>query len=235
MISLVIPCFNEEENLIKLLDKLKFLLIKYSNENIEIIIVDNGSTDNSNKIIKNHELFLKKNITLIKIKENIGYGEGIHTGIKNSKGDIISWFHADLQFDPFDVMKIYKKYKEQLINEKIIVKGRRIERSIFDILFTYGMTIFTFLLFKQYINDINAQPKIFKRKFLELIVNPPKDFSYDIYFLLIACKNEVKIIEAPVKWHKRYAGIAKGGDSIKLKLKLTLKTLKYMMKVKKFF
>ena len=60
MISFIIPCFNEEKNIEKLFDKLDLLLNKYSNENIEIVIVNNGSTDNSEALIKQHSIYLKK-------------------------------------------------------------------------------------------------------------------------------------------------------------------------------
>ena len=59
--------------------------------------------------------------------------------------------------------------------------------------------------------------------------------SYDIYFLLTALKNNIKIYEYPVNWHDRNAGLAKGGGSLKLKLKLTLRTIKYMITLKKIF
>ena len=95
------------------------------------------------------------------------------------------------------------------------------------------MTVLTFLLFGNWISDINAQPKIFKRSFLKFVKNSPKDFSYDIYFLLIALKNKIKIMEYPVYWHDRNAGLAKGGGSLLLKFKLTLRTIKYMIKLKK--
>ena len=76
---------------------------------------------------------------------------------------------------------------------------------------------------------------MFNRSFLKLVESPPIDFSYDIYFLLIATKNNIKINEHPVVWYDRNAGIAKGGGSIKLKIKLTLRTLKFMFNLKRFF
>ena len=69
MISLVIPCYNEEDNLEKLLTKISFVLKKFSKERIEIVIVNNGSTDNSEKIIKQHELFHQNLISLLNIKK----------------------------------------------------------------------------------------------------------------------------------------------------------------------
>lgn len=235
MISLIIPCFNEEKNLEKLLNKLDYLLNENSNDNIEIVIVNNGSTDNSGSIIKKHSLYLQKKINLLTIEKNIGYGDGINQGINHSNGEILCWFHADLQFDPFDAIKIYKNYKSELYNQQIMIKGKRINRSLFDAFFTFGMSLFTLLLFRKKINDINAQPKMFNRNFLKLIESPPIDFSYDIYFLLIAAKNNIKIIEFPVRWYDRNAGIAKGGGSFKLKIRLTLRTMRFMFNLKNIF
>ena len=235
MISLIIPCFNEEQNIEKLFNKLDLLIKEYSNEDIEVVVVNNGSTDNSESLIKQQNLYIKKRINLLTIEKNIGYGDGVNKGINYSKGEIICWFHADLQFDPFDAIKIYQKYKLDLYNQKVMIKGKRINRSLFDSFFTYGMSLFTLFLFGKKINDINAQPKMFNRSFLKLVENPPIDFSYDIYFLLIATKNNIKINEHPVVWYDRNAGIAKGGGSIKLKIKLTLRTLKFMFNLKRFF
>ena len=233
MISLVIPCYNEEDNLEKLLSKISFVLKKFSKERIEIVIVNNGSTDNSEKIIKQHELFHQNLISLLNIKKNKGYGDGINQGINFSKGDVVCWFHADLQFDPVEALNIYTEYKDKFLNQNILLKGNRMNRSLFDSFFTFGMTCLTFLLFGKKINDINAQPKIFKRSMLKFINNPPIDFSYDIYFLLVALNNNIKIQEFPVKWYDRNAGEAKGGGSFKLKFKLTLRTIKFLFNLRR--
>ncbi len=235
MISLIIPCFNEEKNLPKLFDRLDLLLKEYFDESIEIVIVNNGSTDNSANLIKQHQLYINNKIQLLHIDKNIGYGDGINKGINYSSGKILCWFHADLQFDPMDAIKIYKNYKSNLNNQQILIKGKRINRSLFDSFFTFGLSLFTLLLFRKKINDINAQPKMFNRSFLKLIESPPIDFSYDVYFLLIAAKNNIKINEFPVKWYNRNAGVAKGGGSFKLKIKLTLRTIRFMINLKKVF
>ena len=95
------------------------------------------------------------------------------------------------------------------------------------------MSFFTYLLFRKNINDINAQPKIFSKSYLKFLKNPPLDFSYDIYFLLIALNNNFRILEEPVKWYDRNAGKAKGGGSLKLKFKLTFRTVKFMFNLRK--
>lgn len=233
MLSLVIPCYNEEDNLEKLFSKLKSLIKANPAEDIEIVIVDNGSTDNSNNIIKNSNLLLDKRFKLVEIKKNIGYGNGVFEGLKHSSKEFIAWIHADLQTEPSDTIEIFKQTKNKLLTGDYIVKGRRTNRSFLDIFFTKGMSIVTYLLFNKKLDDINAQPKIFNKNFLSKLKNVPLDFSFDIFFLLTAKKENIKIIEHPIVVHKRYAGEAKGGGTLKLKLKLTFRTLNYMIDLKK--
>ncbi len=233
MLSIVIPCYNEQENLEKLFSKLQSLIKTYSDEDIELVLVDNGSTDNSNKIMKDSDLFLNKQVKLVEIKKNIGYGNGVFEGLKKSTKQIIAWIHADLQTEPDDVVEMYKLSKEKLLSGDCIVKGKRTNRNFIDIFFTMGMSVVTYFLFKKKLSDINAQPKIFNKSFLDKLKNVPLDFSFDIFFLLVAKKINLKILEYPIVVHKRFAGEAKGGGSIKLKIKLTLRTLNFMLDLRK--
>ena len=110
-ISVVIPCFNEEKNLKKIINKsIKFIQLV---RNSEIIIVNNGSTDNSLNILSNPNFKKIKNLKIINVKKNIGYGHGIKTGLKYSRKKYISWTHADLQCDIFDIKKGYKILKNK--------------------------------------------------------------------------------------------------------------------------
>jgi len=231
LISLIIPSYNESENLKKLCDKL--LKIIKRNKSVEVVIVNNGSTDKTIKIISNHPIFEKKNFKLKNIKKNIGYGHGILKGINVASGKIISWFHADLQVDPYEVLNAILKYKDKLINKKIIVKGKRFNRSIFDYIFTFFMAKLVNFTFNSNLEDINAQPKIFNKNILKKFKNPPKDFSLDLYLLLIAQYNRFNIIQFPIYWGKRFAGVAKGGGNLIGKFKLTYRSLKYIFALKK--
>ena len=132
MLSLIIPCFNEQENLKKLLKKLNSLLGTYSNEKIELVLVDNGSTDSSREIIKKSDLYLNNKINLVKIDNNIGYGNGVYNGIKSSKGDFIAWFHADLQTNPSDVINIFELSKKKLL-EIIELSEKTLKLDNFEI------------------------------------------------------------------------------------------------------
>ena len=99
-LSLILPCFNEEKNISFIYEE--FSQIPFNNNKAELILVNNGSTDNTDKEIDkiiNINEKLNNNITIRKvfIKKNDGYGGGIKAGLKIAKGNYIGWAHADLQ------------------------------------------------------------------------------------------------------------------------------------------
>ncbi|HSW97746.1 MAG TPA: glycosyltransferase family 2 protein, partial [Candidatus Saccharimonadales bacterium] len=107
-LSIVVPFYNEEKNIPLVLDA----YVKSKPIPFELICVNNGSTDISaevfTKITKEKKYAFVKVVT---IKKNIGYGNGIMTGVKEAKGDVIAWTHADMQTDPQDVFRAYEKYE----------------------------------------------------------------------------------------------------------------------------
>ena len=114
-LSIVIPCYNEADNIQLLLNDICNTYKQYT----EIILVDNGSTDNTADILEN-ELELIKNVLIkfVKIEKNIGYGHGIMAGIKKARGDIISWTHADFQTDIKDVYNGFELFSQHSIQKK---------------------------------------------------------------------------------------------------------------------
>lgn len=229
--SIVLPCYNEDENIDNLLNNIDRLKKIYNH--LEIIVVENGSTDNSLDKIKNHNVYKNNSIILVELKKNLGYGHGIMAGVNIATGEYIGWCHADLQNNLDDVYSVFEKNLVQLENKKTVLKGRRKNRSIVDNFFTFGMSKLVGFLFKYRLTDINAQPKIFPKKFLTFLKDPPNDFSLDLYLLLIAKINSFEIVEYPLTVHKRIAGIAKGGGTLYTKIKLTFRTLNYIYNLKK--
>ena len=230
-LSIIIPCFNEDKNISPLFDKLENLL--KIDSSVEIIIVNNGSTDNTKNNIQNSNLFIKKKIKVCEIKKNIGYGYGIMQGVLRASGNYIGWCHADLQTEPIDVYNAYMQNLMRLKSEKVLIKGLRQNRNLFDSFFTASMSIFASIIFQNKINDINAQPKLFAKKFRNYLSDYPYDFSLDLYIIIIAKINNYKIINHKVSLNKRLYGQAKGGGSIKGKIKLCIRTIVYLFKLRK--
>ena len=102
-----------------------------SNPTIEIILVNNGSTDNSKDILRNEKNYYKSlNIKIINIDKNKGYGGGILRGLSEASGDFLAWTHADMQTDPNDVLLAYNKIIESSNPENTFLKGKRKKRNI---------------------------------------------------------------------------------------------------------
>jgi len=225
-LSIIIPSYNEINNLKHLIKKTNLILQK--NKNIEIIIVDNGSTDGS----KNYIEINKKNFSKIKfarVRKNIGYGYGIKYGLRFATGKTISWTHADLQFDINDIIKFFRKNNNLIINQNLVIKGQRKNRTFLDVFFTNGMSIIVNFIFNTKIKDINGQPKMFNRNLIRKILKSgPNDFSLDLFLLLLVSKNNLVVNEFPLKVKNRVNDQAKGGGSFYGKIKLTFNTLKYI-------
>ena len=160
-LSIIIPCYNEELSLNKLVEN----CLSNINDNIEIILVDNGSTDSTFKSLIN--LNLPYNIIPLRIEKNKGYGDGILQGLKHAKGEIVSWTHADLQTDVSDVIIGFNQFEENLINKRCMVKGIRKNRNIIDSFFTFSMGVYSSIVIGKWMYDINAQPKMFHRSFMD--------------------------------------------------------------------
>ena len=79
-LSIVIPSYNEDKNITPLFEKIENLLTK--KPDLEVIIVNNGSTDNTKKNILKSDLYINNKIKVLDIKKNIGYGHGIMSGVK---------------------------------------------------------------------------------------------------------------------------------------------------------
>lgn len=224
-LSIVIPCYNEVENLPALVKKCKSIV--ETNNSVEIILVNNGSTDHSKEVLENL-LITSNNIKSHHVEVNKGYGFGILEGLKIASADILCWTHADLQTDILDCLKAYNLFNEHG-NDYLLIKGRRKGRPFFDTMFTSFMSGYVFYKMRTFLSDINAQPKLFSKTFFKTIAdNAPFDFSLDLYFLLHA-KNKGSIVEFPVDFSQRTAGMAKGGSGdLKLKIKLSKRTLSFI-------
>jgi len=232
--SLIIPFFNEEKNIPLVIKRIKKIYKK--SKNLEFILINNGSNDNSEIVFKKNLNKKDKRIKYFKIKKNIGYGYGIKYGLKKSKGRYVGWTHSDMQTDPIDILKAIKVINLKK-DKKIFVKGKRQERSFKQSFQTKAMELCTYLILGYHLKDINAQPNIVSRQFYQKYLKKfaPNDLSFDLfaYYFNVKANHTIKKINVIFKIRK--FGETKGGGeggSIITKIKLILVTLKCLFKIK---
>ena len=225
--SLVIPCYNEAKNIPLLLER---CAVFNTREEFEIILVDNGSTDDSHEVLR--ELLPQyPTCKTVRVEKNQGYGFGILSGLREAQGDVIGWTHADLQTDPQDILKAVDFFKE--VPTKTFVKGKRHGRPFVDVVFTIGMSIFETLLLKKKMWDINAQPTLFSKEFFESWEEPPHDFSLDLYAYYQAHMHNLTIFRFPVCFGERAYGTSHWNVNWSAKKKFIQRTVQFSLELKK--
>ena len=102
--SVIVPCYNEKQNIVLVLNKLSSVLKQLAKNDWEIIIVNDGSDDGSDGIIKNY-INNKNYIKYIIHEKNYGIGKAIKTGLQNSSNENITIVPSDNQFDVSELLR----------------------------------------------------------------------------------------------------------------------------------
>ena len=225
--SVIIPCYNEEDNVEKLINLLSSKSDLYD---IEWIIVENGSKDNTrnllNKICKD-----KKNFKLVYIDENQGYGYGITKGLENSNGDYVGWLHADMQVSPDSMIEVIK-LNEISKNKKVFYKGSRKNRKFIEHFFTFFMGVYATLVFQKRLYDIGAIPVLFDRELIKKLGKIPYDFTIETYVYYIAKKEDYEIVRFPVYMNERESGLSSWNRGFISRIKLSWQLMKGLLKIR---
>lgn len=228
-LSLVIPCYNEEKSLPGLVQRCRHLT--QAQADVEVILVDNGSTDNTYVVLENLLAGIPS-MRSVRVPVNQGYGHGVLAGLASAKGSVLGWTHADMQTDPMDVKRGFELLKSAEHPAKVYVKGRRYGRPLSDGVFTAGMSLFETLLFGLRLNDINAQPNLFHRSFYETWKDPPNDFALDLFVYVSARRAGLCVKRFPVLFGKRAFGMSHWNISWRAKVKFIRRTASFSWKLR---
>ena len=200
-VSIIIPCFNEENTITKIIDSVK----KNISENDEIIVIDDFSSDKTRDILNGD---IKNQINqLILNKKNFGKGYSIRKGIEKSKGDIILIQDADLEYDPSDYQRLLKPIKDGTAD---VVYGSRFigseEKRVLYFWHMLGNKLLT-LLSNMFTNlnltDMEVCYKVFKSNVIKDIKLEENRFGFEPEVTAKISKKNLKIFEVGVKYFGR--------------------------------
>lgn len=198
-LSVVIPCYNEKDSLLDILDKVKNAPI----ENKEIIIVDDMSTDGTRELLKEKvEPLVDK---VIYHEQNTGKGGALSTGFAAATGDVVIIQDADLEYDPNEYPQVVTPifngeckvvYGSRFLNQK--AKGYVLNR-----LANKGLTVLSNMRTKQKLTDMETCYKAFDRQLIQSVEIEEKRFGFEPEITAKISKMGIKIKEVPISYYPR--------------------------------
>jgi glycosyltransferase involved in cell wall biosynthesis len=230
LLSIIIPCFNEEKTIKKIIKK----ILKIKGINKQIIVVNDGSTDKSFDLIKKYK---SKISLIINHKHNLGKGSCIKSAQKRVKGDIVLIQDADLEYDPKD----YKKLIDPILQKKFyVVYGSRVlNKNRFENLknFTHWirivansiLTVISNIINKQSLTDAHTCYKVFNIEIFKRIRLNENDFSICPEITTKISNLGYQIHEVPISYKGRAYS-----DGKKIKFRDGIKAILTLIKYKFF-
>lgn len=223
-ISIVIPVYNEAENLPILHDSLAKNLTE-SSLLWEVIYVDDGSRDKSLAVLEDLAVKDAQHVTVVSFRRNFGQTAAIAAGIDHAQGDVIVLMDADLQNDPVDIPMMVGKIKEGYD----VVSGWRVNRQ--DKLITRKLPSNTAnwlisTVTGVHLHDYGCTLKAYRR---EVLTGFRLYGEMHRFIPAYASSVGASIIEVPVQHHARKYGKTKYGLNRTLKVILDLFTVKFLI------
>lgn len=199
-LSIIIPAFNEEKTIGEILRRIEAVSLPLKKE---IIVVDDGSTDNTPEIASKF-----KDVKILKNLLNQGKGAGLRKGFEAASGDIIIMQDADLEYDPNDYNKLLKPILE---NKADVVYGSRFRGETQRVLYFWhylGNTLVTLcsnIFTNLNLSDTYTGYKVFRSHVVKEILPKLKSNGFSIEAELTArvAHGNFRIYEVPVSYYGR--------------------------------
>jgi len=204
-LSVVVPVFNEVATIAEIIDR-----IRATNLSIELIVVDDGSTDGTREVLKREA---GKIDHLLLQERNRGKGAAVKAGFAVATGDVLIIQDADLEYDPEDYPQLLKPIEKAGAD---LVLGSRLTGAKPQRAYYYwhyiGNRFITFIarvLYNTTLSDIYTCYKVFKREQLVGLDVQSDGFEFDAEFLAILLKRHLVVYEVPISYYGRSYGEGK--------------------------
>lgn len=203
-LSIIIPVYNEEQNIEILHNHLHSILVKLS-QSYEIVFVDDGSTDRSVSVMKQLKT-QDDHIKIISFRKNFGQTAALDAGFKFASGDVIITLDADLQNDPADIPRLLSKLHEGFD----VVSGWRYPRKdpLSKKLFSKLADLIRKIVLRDQIHDSGCTLKAYRK---EAVKDLNLFGEMHRYIPAIISSNGFSVTEIKVKHHQRKYGKTKYG------------------------
>lgn len=198
-LSIIIPCYNERENIIKILDKIDECPIL----NKEIIVIDDCSTDGTKEIL---ETKVKNRVSqLIYHEQNGGKGAALKTGFAHATGDVVIIQDADLEYDPLDYPKVILPIVE---GKAKVVYGSRFLHSkakgyLTNRLANKFLTFLSNVFTHQKLTDMETCYKAFRRDVIQSVNIEEKRFGFEPEITAKISDMRIRIAEVSISYYPR--------------------------------
>lgn len=201
-ISVVLPAYNEEENIGAVVDQALSALPDLAHD-WEVIIVDDGSTDRTAEV--SYELVQEHHprVRLLRHPANRGYGAALRTGFSRARHDVVFYTDADQQFDIGEL-----RFALPLLHENDVVVGFRVYRydTVTRLVASMFYNWLVRLLFRVKVRDVDCSFKVFRREVLDKITIECDDFFADTELVAKVRKWNFRLVEKGVRHFPRAAG-----------------------------
>ena len=202
MLSIIIPVYNEERSIIEVLEKINnnsSNLFKY-----EVVVIDDGSTDQSRKLLENNKHLFDK---LLINEINRGKGFSVKKGILNASGTHIIFQDADLEYDPIDFKKFEKVFldfnADGIIGSRFIYSDYTRSHNILNKIANKFLTFVFNLLYNTTFTDIYSCYFAFKKNLLNANELRTEGFDQHAEILCKVIKRGNKFYEVPISYNGR--------------------------------
>jgi glycosyltransferase involved in cell wall biosynthesis len=212
-LSVVIPLYNEEKLICTTLEKVLHVTMPSCVKSFEVVIVDDCSSDNSNKIVADF-IANKSNVRLFKHNVNKGKGAAVRTGISNAKGDVFLIQDADLELSPLDIPLMLQTMHDLNVG---FINGSRYMPGVYRPLSSYRrylfnklFTLITSILINVRLTDMACGYKLFTRELYDKIKLRENRFGFEAELIIKAMRiRRNNIAEVPVRYFPRNEGEGK--------------------------
>jgi glycosyltransferase involved in cell wall biosynthesis len=199
-LSIVIPVFNEEAHVEEIVRVVQSVSIEK-----ELIIVNDGSLDASDQVIREKILPHYGNITYLVHPQNRGKGAAIRTGIDAVRGDFALIQDADLEYDPKDYPALLAAFSDpavQIVYGSRFLSGKKVT-NIFHYLVNRFITETGNVLFGGRLTDLETCYKMFRSEILKDLGLISTGFEIEAEITCKALKKRLKIVEVPISYRGR--------------------------------